>query len=54
MRAEAQTQTTKRYWFRIEEKEISWLPVRESAFLLWVLVFLIGAWFAIGWLLGGL
>jgi hypothetical protein len=54
MSAEAQTQTTKRFWFRIEEKESSWLPVRESAFLLWVLAFLVGVWFGIGWLLGAL
>jgi hypothetical protein len=34
----------KRGWFRIEEVELSWLPVRESAFLLWVLAFLAAAW----------
>jgi hypothetical protein len=34
----------KRGWFRIEEVELGWLPVRESAFLLWVLAFLAAAW----------
>jgi hypothetical protein len=34
----------KRAWFRIEEVELSWLPVRESAFLLWVLALLAAAW----------
>jgi hypothetical protein len=34
----------KRGWFRIEEVELSWLPVRESAFLLWVLALLAAAW----------
>lgn len=34
----------RRSWFRIEEVELSWLPVRESVFLLWVLAFLAAAW----------
>ena len=34
----------KRAWFRIEEVELSWLPVRESTFLLWVLAFLAIVW----------
>jgi len=38
----------RRTWFRIEEVELDWLPVRESAFLLWVLAFLAAVWFAIG------
>lgn len=38
--------------FRIEEVEISWLPVNESAFLLWVLVLLLVAWVGIGVALG--
>lgn len=37
---------------RIEEVEISWLPVSESAFLLWVLVLLIALWLGIGAALG--
>ena len=34
----------KRGWFRIEEIELRWLPVRESTFLLLVLAFLAAAW----------
>jgi hypothetical protein len=37
-----------RAWFRIHEVELDWLPVRESAFLLWVLALLAGVWLAIG------
>ena len=38
--------------FRIEEVEMSWLPVNESAFLLWVLVLLIALWLGLGVALG--
>ena len=38
----------RRAWFRIEEVELDWLPLRESAFLLWVLALLAGIWLAIG------
>jgi hypothetical protein len=56
MKDEARTRSTRtrRVWFRIEEVEISWLPVGESAFLLWVLVLLLGVWFGIGAALGAL
>ena len=37
-----------RAWFRIEEVELRWLPVRESAFLLWVLVVFVIIWLVIG------
>jgi hypothetical protein len=30
--------------WRTEEVEISWLPISEGAFLLWVLVLLIAVW----------
>jgi hypothetical protein len=40
-----------RTWFRIEEVELDWLPVREFAFLLWVLAFLVAVWLIIGVLL---
>ena len=43
---------TRRAWFRIEQVEISWLPVGEAAFLLWVLVLLLAAWFGIVLALG--
>jgi hypothetical protein len=42
----------RRVWFRVEEVEISWLPVSETAFLLWVLVLLITVWLGIGAALG--
>jgi hypothetical protein len=54
MKDETRAKPDKQVWFRIEEVEISWLPVRESAFLLWVLVLLLGVWFAIGAALGAL
>jgi hypothetical protein len=42
----------RRIWFRVEEVEISWLPIGEAAFLLWVLVLLLAAWLGIGLALG--
>jgi hypothetical protein len=39
-------------WFRVEQVEVRWLPVSESAFLLWVLVLLLVAWLGIGVALG--
>jgi len=44
--------TTERFSVRIEEVEISWLPVSESAFLLWVLAALVVIWLGIGVALG--
>jgi hypothetical protein len=43
---------TRRTWFFIEEVEIKWLPVSESAFLLWVLLALLTTWVLIGLALG--
>jgi hypothetical protein len=54
MKGDTRTKPARRVWFRIEEVEISWLPISESAFLLWVLVLLLGVWFAIGAALGAL
>jgi len=34
----------RRTWFLIEEVEIKWLPISESAFLLWVLALFVCAW----------
>lgn len=42
----------RRTWFFIEEVEIKWLPVSESAFLLWVLVLLLVIWLLIGFAFG--
>jgi hypothetical protein len=47
MNGEARTRPVRRVWLRVEEVEISWLPVSESAFLLWVLALLLVAWFVI-------
>jgi len=33
-----------RTWFRVQEVELSWLPVGEAAFLLWVLALLVFLW----------
>jgi hypothetical protein len=41
-----------RTWFFIEEVEINWLPVSESAFLLWVLGLFLAIWLVIGVILG--
>jgi hypothetical protein len=54
MRSNARAKEMRRAWFRVEEVEISWLPIGESAFLLWVLVLLLGVWFGIGAALGAL
>jgi hypothetical protein len=42
----------RRTWFLIEEVEIKWLPVSESAFLLWVLGLFVAIWLVIGFALG--
>jgi hypothetical protein len=39
---------TRRTWFLVKEVEIKWLPVSESAFLLWVLLALALIWVLIG------
>jgi hypothetical protein len=49
---ESATPQSRRLWFRVEEVEISWLPVGEAAFLLWVLVMLLAAWLGVGVALG--
>ena len=52
MKREASVKPARRVWFRIEQVEISWLPVGEAAFLLWVLLLLVAAWFGIVFALG--
>lgn len=34
----------RRIWFHLEEVELSWLRISETAFLLWVLAALVLAW----------
>jgi hypothetical protein len=43
---------TKRTWFLVEEVEVKWLPLSESAFLLWVLLALLLTWVLIGLVFG--
>jgi len=42
----------RRTWFFLQEVQIKWLPVSETAFLLWVLLALLVAWVLIGLALG--
>lgn len=52
MTRKAEARRAKYVWIRVEQVELSWLPVSESAFLLWVLVLLIGVWLGLGAMLG--
>jgi len=45
---DAKAGRTRRTWFLIEEVQLKWLPVSESAFLLWVLLALLVIWLVIG------
>ena len=36
----------RRLWFHVEDVELKWLPVSETAFLLWVLAGLVLVWLA--------
>ena len=38
--------------FSFAQVELKWLPVSESAFLLWVLAALFALWLVVGYLLG--
>jgi hypothetical protein len=49
---EQSTPSPPRISFRVEQVEISWLPVGEAAFLLWVLVALVAVWLGIAVALG--
>jgi hypothetical protein len=37
-------ESPRRIWFRVEEVELKWLRIGETAFLLWVLAGLVLAW----------
>jgi hypothetical protein len=41
----------RRTWFLIEPVEIKWLPISESAFLLWVLLLFVCVWVVVAALL---
>ena len=49
---DAERRRTRRTWFHLQEVEIKWLPVSETAFLLWVLFALVLLWVLIGLALG--
>jgi hypothetical protein len=49
---DTRTKPAPKVWFRIEEVEISWLPVGEAAFLLWVLAVLVAVWVGVAAVLG--
>ena len=49
---EANEPATQRGRFSFAYVELKWLPVSESAFLLWVLAGLFGVWLLVGYLLG--
>ena len=34
----------RRVWFHVEDVELKWLPLSETAFLLWVLAGLVVVW----------
>jgi hypothetical protein len=37
----------RRFWFHVEDVELKWLPVSETAFLLWVLAGLVLVWLVV-------
>jgi hypothetical protein len=37
----------RRIWFHVEEVELKWLRIGETAFLLWVLAALVLAWLVV-------
>jgi hypothetical protein len=49
---EANEPATNQGRFSFAQVELKWLPVSESAFLLWVLAALFGVWLLVGYLLG--
>jgi hypothetical protein len=49
---EAKDPVAHRGRFSFAQVELKWLPVSESAFLLWVLAALVAIWLLVGHLLG--
>ena len=37
----------RRFWFQVEDVELKWLPLGETAFLLWVLAGLVLVWLVV-------
>jgi hypothetical protein len=49
---EAKEPVAHRGRFSFAYVELKWLPISESAFLLWVLAALVGVWLLVGYLFG--
>jgi hypothetical protein len=45
--AEIVPERRRRIWFRVEVAQLRWLPVSETAFLLWVLAALVLVWLVV-------
>ena len=41
----------RRIWFHVEDVKLAWLPVSETAFLLWVLAGLVFVWLVVAFVL---
>jgi hypothetical protein len=37
----------RRFWFQLEDVQVRWLPLSETAFLLWVLAGLVLIWLVV-------
>ena len=37
----------RRFWFQLEDVQVKWLPLSETAFLLWVLAGLVLIWLVV-------
>jgi hypothetical protein len=45
--AELFPESRRRIWFHVEDVHLRWLPVSETAFLLWVLAALVLVWLVV-------
>jgi hypothetical protein len=44
-------ESRRRIWFHVEDVELKWLPLSETAFLLWVLAALVLVWLVVAFVL---
>ena len=44
-------ESRRRIWFHVEDVRFKWLPVSETAFLLWVLAGLVLVWLVVAFVL---
>jgi hypothetical protein len=42
-----ETRDGRRFWFQLEDVQVRWLPLSETAFLLWVLAGLVLIWLVV-------